>query len=427
MAARGENRQAVRVLLLLFLVTIGVDWPALPNNARLADLVFLPLAVLALTLPRTRWTWQWSELAIAAYLVGSLPAIAVSPDQRHSALEMVRQLYLVAIYVVFAIVARQGFARTVATGLALGGAVLSITGLIFVVLQWTGEVPPAPLMGEFMPLPYLGDTLRLRAMTASEAMFACLLTAAAPLAITLCMSDRVRMWCAAAVAMIAAAGFTFSHAIAGVAVAALMAAWPSAAAWPRARRLAIAGVVVVVLGLNFAATVSLKSVTYQDARYGDTTPFHHAVDEGETRIGGATISYSVMSYARIKQVAWQTFLEHPIAGLGLDNFHAATRRAQAAGWLPSIYRDIDPHSTLLGRLAECGIIGGVTLLLLWIAWAGMARDVSGSPLGLAAAAALAGILVNSINADVMNFRFLWVLMGLVRGLDVRSRDTQTSN
>ncbi|HUQ85932.1 MAG TPA: hypothetical protein VM096_00145, partial [Vicinamibacterales bacterium] len=125
-----------------------------------------------------------------------------------------------------------------------------------------------------------------------------------------------------------------------------------------------------------------------------------------------------MSYARIKQVAWRTFVEHPVAGIGLDRFQVATMRAYAEGMLPSHYRVIDPHSTLLGRLAESGIIGGITLLLLWSAWAMVARDVvrSGDVIGVAAAAALAGLVVSSLNADIMNFRFVWVLAATLRGL-----------
>ena len=33
------------------------------------------------------------------------------------------------------------------------------------------------------------------------------------------------------------------------------------------------------------------------------------------------------------------------------------------------------------------------------------------------AAAFAGLLVCSINADIMNFRFVWVLAGTLRGLN----------
>src|SRR5688572_25671849 len=102
------HRRFVELLLLLFLAVIGVNWPVLPLNASLADLIFLPLAILVLTLSRTRWTWRWSDLAIAAYVLGSLPAIAVSPDRQQSGIELVRHLYLVAIYIFVAMATRQG-------------------------------------------------------------------------------------------------------------------------------------------------------------------------------------------------------------------------------------------------------------------------------------------------------------------------------
>jgi len=410
------HRRLVEFLLLLFLAFIGVNRPVLPFNASAADLIFIPLAVSIVALAGFRWTWRRSDSAVAIYLLAALPAIAVSADQRASAIELIREVYLAAIYIVIAIAAREGFARTIGKGLALGGAMLSIIGLIFVVGQLSGQVWPAPLMGEFMQLPYLGETLRLRAMTASEAMFACLLTAAAPFAIAMCTSDRVRTWCAASIAMLFAVAWTFSHAIAGFAVAVLMSAWPSLAALPRLRRAAIAGVVLIVLALNFAATFSIESVTLDGSSYADASTYHYAVDRGVAQIGGATIAYNVMSYARIKQVAWRSFLAHPIAGIGLDQFHSATRQAFDAGALTAAYREIDPHSTLVGRLAETGIIGGIALVVLWLAWVGLVREVSASPIGYAAGAALAGLIVSSLNADIMNFRFLWVIAGLMRGL-----------
>ena len=413
--AGTEKGGAVRYLLLLFLTTIGINWPALPFNARIADLIFIPLAIAAIALGVPRLTWRRADLAVAVYLLGAVPAVLISPEPRQSAVEFVREIYLASIYVVFAIVAARGLATTIGLGLALGGAFLSISGLLFVALQWLGATA-WPMMGEVMQLPYVGSTLRLRALTASEAMLACVLTAAVPFAVTACSSHRVRAWCQHAAVMTVAATLTFSHAIAGFAVAVVIALWPALAARPVWRRAAVGGALVDALALNFAATASVRSVRYGDSSYADTSQYHHAVDQRQLRIGGAAITYDVMSYARIKQVAWQAFLEHPVAGLGLDRFHSASRRAFEEGRLPAQYREIDPHSTVLGRLAECGIIGGVTLLLLWIAWAGLAREVSGSPVGLAAAAALAGLIVSSLNADIMNFRFLWVIAGLLRGL-----------
>jgi len=404
-----------RALLLLFLATIGVNWPQLPLNASIADFVFVPLAIAIVAIGIPRSSWHRSDLAIVIYLFGALPAIAVSTDLQVSAIEFLRELYLVAIYIVIAFATRHGFVKTIGRGLALSGTILAIAGLLFVILQLIGGPPWYP-MGEVMQLPYLGDTLRLRALTASEAMFACVLTASAPFAIALC-SDRMRQWCAAAIAIVVAAMFTVSHAIAGFSIGVLLSAWRPFAAWPQLRRLAIAAVVIIVIGFNFAATISVRSISRGGSSYTDASNYFHSVDKGTMHVGSTTIDYDVMSYARIKQVAWRTFLEHPIAGIGLDRFHIATMRAYHEGQLPQLYSEIDPHSTLLGRLAESGAIGAATLLFLWIVWIGMARDCArDSLIGVAAAAAFAGLLVNSLNADIMNFRFLWAIAGLMRGL-----------
>jgi hypothetical protein len=409
----------VAVLLLSFLVTIGVNWPSLPFNASIADLIFVPLAVCVLALPLPWLSWQRADLAVVLYLLGALPAIAVSTDTQASLVELVRELYLVAIYTVIAILAKRKSDGIIGIGLAIGGMFLSITGLFFVARQMIGSAPFPP-MGEVMTLPYLGNVLRLRAFTTSEAMFACLLTAAVPFAIWWCRRDRGGYWTVAA--MTIAAMLTFSHALAGFVAAFVIALWPPLGRWPR--RLAAAAAIVVVIGLNFAATASIRSVDYRGARYADSSQYHYAIEERRVQIGGATITYNVMSYARIKQVAWRTFLEHPIAGIGLDRFHTATERAFTEGRLPSQYREIDPHSSLLGRFAECGVIGGATLLMLWVIWGRMAidgvrpraRGAAPNNIALAAAAALAGLLVSSVNADIMNFRFLWVVAGLMRGL-----------
>ena len=421
------HRRIVELLLLLFLAFIGVNWPDLSYNARLADLIFVPLAAFVVALPQARWTWRTPDFAVVIYLLGAVPAIVASADRTQSAMEFGREIYLAIVYVIVAMAARHGMARTIGKGLALGGAILSLAGLVFVIRQTIGASPWPP-MGEVMALPYLGDTLRLRALTASEAMLACVLTAAIPFAIAMCTRDRIRAWCAAGAAMIAAAALTFSHAIAGFAVATVIAAWPLVKGQKLLRNLAVAGAVAVFLVLNFAATVSIRSITNGESSYTDRSIYHYAVDQREMQLGNAVVTYSVMSYARIKQVAWRAFLEHPIAGLGLDQFHTATIRAYDEGALPLLYREIDPHSALFGRLAECGVIGGVTLLMLWAAWAVMARDGAAHYLGYAAAAAMAGLIVSSLNADIMNFRFLWAVAGLLRGLQAStpSRQAPTS-
>lgn len=409
-----------RWLLLIFLATIAIDWPELPFNARATDAVFIAAAIAILT--SARWSWpaiSALDLAVAGYIAGSGVAVLFSPDPRAGAIELVRHSYLIAIYVVVVVAVRLGLARTVATGLALSGIVLAVLGVIALAVQVLFGVG-TDRIGPVMVLPYIGETLRLRALTASAAMFACVLAVSVPFLMLhpAVAASRARSWIAGAVMAIAAA-LTFSHSVAGVAVSAAAASWQRLRGRPALRMAATAAAAVIVIGLNFAATVSIRSIG--DSPLRDNTIYHYAVDGGRTRIAGIDVDYQTMSYFRIKQVAWDAFTSRPLTGIGLDRFHAITEAAFQEGRLTAPYRVIDPHSTLIGRLAEAGLIGGVTLIVFWVVIARETRRLLAQQqphawIAEAAAAALLGTLVISINADVMNFRFAWVALALVRGL-----------
>ena len=408
-----------RWLLLLFLATIAIDWPQLPFNARATDAVFVVAAIAILA--KARWSWPALtalDLAVAGYLAGSVIAVLFSPDPRAGAIELVRQSYLVVIYVVIVLAVRQGLAPTAATGLALSGALLAVLGVLALTLQAIFGVG-TDRIGPVMTLPYFGATRRLSALTASPAMFACVLAVSVPFVILrpAIAASRARSWLAGLVMAVAAA-LTFSHSVAGVAVSAVSASWRRLSTTPW-RVAAVTAAVAVALVLNFAATVSIRSIG--DSPLRDNTIYQYAVDGGRARIAGVDVVYETMSYFRIKQVAWDGFTSRPLTGIGLDRFHAITEAAFEQGRLTAPYRLIDPHSTLMGRLAETGLIGGATLLIFWVVIARetrrlLARHRQHAWMATAAAAALLGTLINTMNADVMNFRFAWVALGLVRGL-----------
>jgi O-antigen ligase len=173
-----------------------------------------------------------------------------------------------------------------------------------------------------------------------------------------------------------------------------------------------------ILVFNFAATVSIRSIGSGGLR--DANVYHYGVETKRATIAGTDVEYSVISYFRLKQIAWSAFASHPIAGIGLDRFHALTDEAYLDGRLPNIYRTTDPHSTFLGRMAETGLAGTMPLMALWIGLFITARELLArrpdDGMALALFAALCGMLVNTFNADVMNFRFLWVAVALLRAL-----------
>ena len=422
-----------RWLLLLFLATIAIDWPQLPFNARATDAVFVVAAVAILA--KAKWSWpQFTalDLAVAGYIAGSVISVLLSPDPRSGAIELVRQSYLVAIYIVIVLAVRQGLATTVATGLASSGAVLAAVGVIALIIQAVFGVG-TDRIGPVMTLPYLGPTLRLSALTVSPAMFACVLAVSVPFVMLHpeIAASRARSWLAGFVMAIATA-MTFSHSVAGVAVSAVTAAWQRLR--ERSLRLAaVAAAAAIVIGFNFAATVSIRSIG--DSPIRDNTIYHYAVDGGRARIAGVDVEYETMSYFRIKQVAWDAFTSRPLTGIGLDRFHEITEVAFQQGRLTEPYRIIDPHSTVMGRLAEAGAHrrGHADRFLdrdraRDPPTTGAAYDHRHAWMATAAAAALLGTLVNTMNADVMNFRFAWVVLGLVRGLrEFETRDVEAGS
>lgn len=422
----------VSVLLVTFLASLGLAGPDLPLNARLSDLLFLGVLAAVASIPRPHLGWHRLDLLVAVYLVGALPSFLATSSAAASAIELVRQGYLAVIYAAVALAVGGGYLRSVAWGLALCGAIPAIAGLAFLAAQASVGLS-TPGAGDVMALPYVGTVLRLRGFAVSESMLACVLAMAAPVAIGLAANGstaRARAWWAAAAgSIVVAAPLTFSHSVAGVAVAVVLGAWPYAEKFPRWRAVAVAAAATVVLLLNVAATASVRRVVVGGQSIADETSYHYGMGDERLHVGGVTIDYSVMSYFRLKQVAWAAFMAQPLTGVGLDRFHEVSERAFAEGRLSSTYRAIDPHSTLTGRLAETGIIGGVTLLLLWAGAAGVALDVSHRPapdrwIAAAVAAGLAGALINSLNVDIMNFRFAWVGLGVLRGLAHTARSVE---
>jgi hypothetical protein len=209
-------------------------------------------------------------------------------------------------------------------------------------------------------------------------------------------------WTAVAASLAVAEFLTFSHSVAGFAVTAALSAGVASSA-RRWRGLAWAGAVSVVLVVNAASVI--------DPMSGDLGA-DYSVGPVSLDVMGRRVEGRLIHYAALKEVGWLAFLDHPIAGVGPGRFPVETERAFQEGRLTARYRLKPPHCDLTGRLAETGIVGGLSLILLWSSWLRDMRKANplGSPLRRAAWTAVMGILVNSLNADVMNFRFLWLAL-----------------
>ena len=138
------------------------------------------------------------------------------------------------------------------------------------------------------------------------------------------------------------------------------------------------------------------------------------------------VSYNPMSYYLIKKVEWTAFRRRPWTGIGLMAFPFESERAFDEGRLHSPYQRINAHSTPIGRLAETGLVGLAGLIALvvvaWRSGLAAAHHGPGADVAWALLAGCLGLLVNSINVDMMHFRFLWFGLGILRTLSHEASD-----
>ena len=434
LAARPAPVDRVAITLLLaYVCLLAVQWSPLPFNIQWADVLFPALLLCTIALrPFPRLLRL--DMLVLLYLASSLPSLLGTTELRLGAVQLAKHGYLALLYGVTAIlVARLVSPERLARWLASVAAVVAAVCLLAVALYYATGVA-VPRLGAVMPLPYLGEIYRLYGAFPSPEYLMNFLAFSAPLAILQVLrSDAIRhrrTWYAALVAILVAAVFTAGHGIVGLAAALTLSL---ARAWRHRRPTLIAFVAIATVGLFIAVNLllvfavrDLQVVTSRDMTI--EPPAHPYVFHDE-QVGAPKVSvdltYNFMGYWLLKELAWEAFLRKPVQGVGLGSFHNETRRAAAEGRVPAEYREIDPHSTWLGRLAETGLMGTLALAFLWV---GMLRHAyrlaaAGGPpadVAVALAAGLVALLVNSPNVDVMNFRFVWLVFGALRGASARA-------
>lgn len=416
------------VLLAAFVLTSLVAWTPFPAGIQWSEVVFVALlAWWVLAADRPRYRPQPLDVLVALYLLGALPSFLRTPSPAISGLEAVKQLYLAVVYVVVAEVVRRRLGIRPVLGWMAAAAVALAVASIAAAASSFASGAAVPGLGEVLRVPYLGPVYRVQGTFLGPEYLSNFLAFALPLvllaAVDAAPAARWR-WVAAAASVAVAAGLTLTHGVGGLAAAAVFFAWPlgEGGAWARVRRLVAVGVVAAILAGNLLLVVSVRAVRWEAGRDPTAPPptsAHSFAEAAGARTASLTLAYDLMSYGLLKRVAMEAFTQAPLTGVGLGTFHEETKRAVRAGNLHEEYFTADPHSTWLGRLAETGLAGWLTLLALLggalaAGLADMRRAAPGDWSRRALVAGLVGLLVNSVNVDMMNFRFLWIGLALLR-------------
>ncbi len=131
----------------------------------------------------------------------------------------------------------------------------------------------------------------------------------------------------------------------------------------------------------------------------------------------STKDYSVVGsgYYTFKKTAWKLFQEFPLIGLGPGNYNQQVMRLKEEGCYPKNLPNFDPHSTFLGALAETGMIGFISLMLLGLSilFFFSKMEVKSNPFSFSLLLIFCIMIVEGISMDTMNFRHYWVVVSLI--------------
>lgn len=399
--------RAASWLAFLYVILLPVGRSGLPLNAQWGDLLLVPLMVAAWRVrgPLDRW-WRPGDWPLAAYLGVTFVAALLAPDPEIGLAHLAKQIYVACIFVVFRSLA--GDLRHVGElqrVLVSAVAVVAVVSIGAVYLLPSGSAPLSLLGWAAGPMAFFGLVVRLRgAFEAPEFLGNALLVAfVVGLGLRAGNPGPRRPVFTAVLALLAGAEFlTFSHSVAGFFVASAFFVAPSILSRLH-RGLCWGTAALVVLIVNLASVINPVRK--------DLTP-ESEVQRVSFDLLGTRVNAQLDHYVLLKRVSWSAFLEHPLTGIGPGHFIAETRRAYKERRITRWQVGYSPHSALLGRLAETGVVGGISLVLLWASWLRLRPGELAvmAPGRRAAYAVVLGLLVNSLNVDVMNFRFLWLAL-----------------
>jgi hypothetical protein len=371
----------------------------------LPELLFVALApVLGLALFRRR---AWRAMPRTGFvLVGGLvaglgPSVLLAGDRRRALAQLAVLIYVALIHQAALAVGTLGLRRAALRSLVAGAVVACLMALYATFVAWLGG-DPGHLAVRYPWMP----AARPLGPTESPTMLAMIALGGGAAALTLRRERALPGWTAAAVAGLFALTLLLSQSrvvLAAAAGAGVAWAWssgvarsPGSRALRRTPGLALAGAAVGVL---------LLSLWFRVVPLQPASPF---IDTG-------TGPYRVCN-----EIAWSMFRAHPLAGVGLENFHRAwpehydpTRHdpAYRGGAEPLRGLPMDPHGTVQGYLAEAGLPGlAAVMLAAVLMWRRRGRRGEAAPETLGFLAALACALFFT---DLLTERSTFATLGLL--------------
>jgi hypothetical protein len=372
------------LVLAFYLVTLALlpwcwfpPFPWLHEHAQWSDVLFAITAlawVIEIISHKKKLRLRWIHAALAGYLIAAALSLALaSASQRTGLLKLLGLAELCALAVITAdLSSRPRFARWMARAVVFSSLLVAGAALAGLLLHYAGiHTRLIGIYGDLMPSPWYA---RVQAGTYNPNLLAsyCIFAAAV---IERDKSELPR-WLRRVTlgALWLTVIFTFSRAILGFALAAMI-----RIARTRSRQ-------ALTIACATGCVAVICALTFWNLRLDPLNPLEARFESNASSPRWQALISSL-----------RTLKEHPLTGSGPGNSPGTNRGSS-----------IDAHLTFLNIAATMGLPALIAFVwLLVLLWKNRKR-----PTDVAVWSGLAGMALDSLAADIEDFRHLWVLFGL---------------
>jgi O-antigen ligase len=350
----GSKLKIEEWLFISFAATLSfatlLQFSFLNERVQLSDSIFLAAAIvwgLAVALRRKNLRWSWFYLCLAAYAAAVILSAITSVNPAQSAVKLAGKFYLIGIaFLTFNLVTSTEFLRKILQAWLLGVSFALFFSLLGIILFYAGLKDPSqnlvlhPIFGS---LP-AGDYPRIEGFFYYPAMFCNFLGVSWMFAVLLVSAGwlKTRYFWLFGIALFIVNAFTITPGLGGIFLSTGYFLQKKLKQSQRLllSRLVLAASLLVAAAFLFVASVTLFAYTPSGSRVpltnGEFSPSHRA---------------------EAWRTAFETFLQNPITGRGVDMSVAESEYTDPSGNYQLL---TDAHNTYISVLAETGLIGFLT-------------------------------------------------------------------
>lgn len=425
--------------LVFYILSIPVQYPSIlpfiSERIKVPELVGLVLiALFALSFLFDAKTITGKIFYLPDYfglalIAGSLISAFLSGITFKSFLEVAGLSYLFLIYFMVRQIVLAGNFSLIINSYILSATVAGFLGIVgFCLALFPFNTP---LAIELRPYPYLGNMARAQALTTHPTMLANILIFGVILILGIIYEKRKTCWyqILSVTIMVIALFLTLSKSFVNLAAAILIMFlilyWDKI--WKRV--LLISSLIFLVIGFQVMTHFYFVSHFNQN-NMGELV--EKSLVSGEKIFEFNNLEVYPTSYLVIKKMEIEIFRDIMMSGTGPGGYNERVKFLQEKGLYPSNLVAFDPHSSYFGILVEQGIVGViflfVAMLFIVITTANICHSAFTKQRGIYAAIASSIIIManEAMVTDILNFRQLWVILGIAAAVwIVEKNKTQT--